>query len=65
VIAPHDPFVIAPGLLDLEPWLIQWHSAIDPVIGDSPANAIRGFLDAECHSLGATREDLERVRMGV
>jgi hypothetical protein len=52
------------GLLDLEPWLFQWHSAIDPLAGDSPANAIRAFLDAECHALGVTRADLEAVRMG-
>jgi hypothetical protein len=53
------------GLLELEPWLVQWHSAVDPLIGDSPANAIRGFVDAEVHALGTTREDLKRVRMGA
>ena len=53
------------GLLELEPWLIQWHSALDPLIGDSPANAIRGFVDAEVHALGVTRDDLKRVRLGA
>jgi hypothetical protein len=52
------------GLLDLEPWLAQWHATLDPEFGDSPANAIRTFLDTECHAQGVTREDLERVRVG-
>ena len=53
------------GLLELEPWLSQWHGAVDPLIGDSPANAIRAFLDAECHAVGITRADLETIRMGA
>jgi hypothetical protein len=51
------------GLQDLHPWLTQWHSAIDPQIGDSPANAIQAFLDSETHAQGITRGDLERVRV--
>jgi hypothetical protein len=52
------------GLADLLPWLQQWHSAIDPVLGDSPARAIKAFLDAECHELGITIADLEVIRLG-
>jgi hypothetical protein len=52
------------GLADLLPWLQQWHSAIDPAIGDSPARAIKAFLEAECHELGLTPADLEVVRLG-
>ena len=52
------------GLVDLTPWLQQWHIAIDPTIGDSPARAIQVFIEAECHALGVTRADLEVVRMG-
>jgi hypothetical protein len=62
---PEKLRLVLAGLLELEPWLVQWHSTMDPGIGDSPANAIRVFLDAECHALGVTREDLERVRMGA
>lgn len=51
------------SLLELQPWLNQWHSAIDPAYGASPAEAIRAFLDAESHALGVTKEDLERERM--
>lgn len=61
---PEKLKLLLAGLADLSPWLRQWHSAIDPAIGDSPANAIRAFLDAECHALGATTADLESVRMG-
>ncbi len=52
------------GLADLLPWLQQWHSAFDPAYGDSPARAIKAFLDAECHGLGITIADLEVIRRG-
>ena len=56
--------LILTGLLELEPWLRQWHAALDPAFGTSPAEAIKGFLDTEAHALGVTREDLEKVRVG-
>lgn len=62
---PEKLKLLLAGLLDLEPWIAEWHSAMDPAIGDSPANAIRVFFDAECHALGVTRADLEKVRMGT
>lgn len=52
------------GLADLLPWLQQWHSAFDPAHGDSPARAIKTFLDAECRGLGITIADLEIIRLG-
>jgi hypothetical protein len=52
------------GLLEQQPRLDQWHAELDPAFGTSPAEAIKGFLDAECQALGVTRKDLERVRMG-
>ncbi len=52
------------GLADLSPWLQQWHGAIDPAIGDSPARAIKAFLEAECHGLGVTLGDIEVLRLG-
>jgi hypothetical protein len=61
---PEKLKLLLAGLLELEPWLAQWHGAVDPNIGDSPANSIRLFLDAECRALGVTRDDLERVRVG-
>jgi hypothetical protein len=52
------------GLLEQQPRLDQWHAELDPAFGTSPAEAIKGFLDAECQALGVTRKDLERVRVG-
>ena len=61
---PEKLKLLLAGLLDLEPWLRQWHSVVDPLLADSPANAIHAFLDAECHALGVTRDDLEVVCTG-
>jgi hypothetical protein len=52
------------GLLDLLPWLRQWHGTLDPSIGDSPANAIRAFLDGECNRMEITANDLDALRVG-
>ena len=61
---PEKLTLLLAALLELQPWLTQWHAELDPAFGVSPAEAIRGFLDSECHALGVTREDLERVRVG-
>ncbi len=51
------------GLLELLPWLKQWHSATsDDYAGDSPANYFAGFLDTECRALGLTHDDLRAWR---
>ena len=60
---PEKLTLLLAALLEQQPWLNQWHSALDPAYGTSPAEAIKGFLDAECQGLGVTREDLEKVRM--
>lgn len=46
------------GLHELEPWVIQWHSDIDPAMGSSPAAAITGMLDSYLSRLALTRADL-------
>jgi hypothetical protein len=61
---PEKLTLLLAALLELQPWLTQWHATLDPAYGTSPAEAIKGFLDSECHALGVTREDLESVRMG-
>jgi hypothetical protein len=45
------------GLVDLEPWLHQWHNDPDPLFGGSPAAFITGFLDQQRAAMGATRQD--------
>jgi hypothetical protein len=46
------------GILELLPWLRQWHSDPDPQYGRSAAQEFEDFLDAECREHGFTREDL-------
>jgi len=61
--APEKLRLLLAGLLELLPWLQQWHSAVDPAYGVSPAESIEALLDAECHELSLTRVDLETTRM--
>jgi hypothetical protein len=61
--SPEKLRLLLAGLLELLPWLHQWHAAVDPAYGASPAEAIEALLDAECHELGLTRVDLETTRM--
>jgi len=44
------------ALLELEPWVIQWHSEADPS-GIVPAAAITGLLENQLARLGKTRAD--------
>lgn len=43
---------LAAGLLELLPWLTQWHAAVDPRYGESPARIYADFLDNESRTLG-------------
>jgi len=46
------------GIVELEPWLHQWHSEVDPAYGTSPAAAISGMLAAQLERQGLTRNDV-------
>ena len=46
------------GLLELTPWLIQWHNEIDPVYGERMGTYYQGFVAEEARALGFTLEDL-------
>ncbi|WP_104090840.1 BREX-2 system adenine-specific DNA-methyltransferase PglX [Cryobacterium sp. N19] len=46
------------GIVELEPWLHQWHSEIDAAYGTSPAAAISGMLAAQLERQGLTRNDV-------
>ena len=50
------------GLVELEPWLVQWHAEAVPGFPTSPAQAIRGLLDQRLAGLGLTRADVTRWR---
>jgi hypothetical protein len=55
--APNDQVIPLIGvLLELEPWLKQWHDAIDPRAGVSPAAAVAGITTSLLGRLGTGRD---------
>ncbi len=50
------------GLLELQPWLEQWHDDFDPMFGGSPAAYFRGERQLEQGKHGLTDDDLRAWR---
>ncbi len=50
------------GLVELEPWLHQWHADYSEAYGGSPAEFYRAFLDDQLHAHGLTRDTVGAVR---
>jgi len=50
------------GMAELQPWVEQWHSAIDPVFGVSPAEFCAEQLRLHSLELRVTRDDLAAWR---
>jgi hypothetical protein len=50
------------GLVELQPWLDQWHADLDPRFGTSPSLAIRGLLEQFMAQLGLTVDDVRAWR---
>ena len=50
------------GLVELEPWLHQWHAQMDPAFGDAPASAITALLEHELRAMGWTRPEADAWR---
>lgn len=46
------------GLVELEPWLGQWYSEIEPQFGASPASVISGVVDQYLARLEKTRDQV-------
>ena len=46
------------GLLELVPWLEQWHNEVDPVYGERMGTYYKGFVSEEARSHGFTLDDL-------
>ncbi|MGW6264642.1 BREX-2 system adenine-specific DNA-methyltransferase PglX [Cellulosimicrobium funkei] len=59
---PTDLVPLLAGLVELEPWLRQWHGDVVPEFGMSPAAAIGGLVDGMLQQLGTTRADLDAWR---
>lgn len=53
------------GLLELVPWLEQWHNEIDPAYGERMSTYYRGFVVEETRALGLTLDDLRGWRPTV
>jgi hypothetical protein len=47
------------GLLELIPWLKQWHNEPDRATGDRMGDSFAAFLEAECQELGITVDSLQ------
>lgn len=50
------------GLVELEPWLDQWHGDLDPTLGLSVADSVHGIVDQVLTTLGKTRADVDAWR---
>ena len=50
------------GLLELLPWVKQWHPEPDPDTGEPFGDFLETFLEGECHALGFTYDDLRAWR---
>ena len=46
------------GLLELQPWLQQWHNEPDATYGERMGDYYRGFVGDECRDLSFTLEAL-------
>ncbi|WTI49550.1 BREX-2 system adenine-specific DNA-methyltransferase PglX [Streptomyces longwoodensis] len=52
------------GLLELQPWLTQWHNEFDPLYGGSPAAFFAGYRATKQGEHGLTDDDLREWRPG-
>ena len=50
------------GLVELEPWLHQWHADIDPEYGTSLADEMTALIDQRLNATGITRDDARAWR---
>jgi hypothetical protein len=49
---------ILAGLLDLKPWLLQWHQELDPETGVRLGEYFVQFAESQCQELGFSPEDV-------
>lgn len=53
------------GLLELVPWLEQWHNEVDPIYGERMGHYYRGFVTEEARAQGFTLDDLKAWKPAV
>jgi hypothetical protein len=61
-ISPGARLPLLAGLVELEPWLHQWHVEASPEFGGSPAVFMTGFIESQLAAIGKTREDCKAWR---
>jgi hypothetical protein len=49
---------ILAGVLDLKPWLIQWHNDLDPETGERLGQYFAQFAESQCQELGFSPEEV-------
>jgi hypothetical protein len=50
------------GVLELLPWIRQWHPDSDPLFGGPPHQYFESWLDGQLAELGITRDTLRAWR---
>lgn len=61
--APDEALVpMVAGLVELEPWLHQWHTDLEPEFGSSAADAVTGQINQLLAQLQKTRDDVNDWR---
>ncbi|CAN7211868.1 BREX-2 system adenine-specific DNA-methyltransferase PglX [Massilia sp. LjRoot122] len=53
------------GLLELLPWLEQWHNEVDPAYGERMGDYYRAFVSDEARALGFTLDDLRAWKPAI
>lgn len=53
------------GLLELVPWLAQWHNEVDPVFGERMGDYYQSFVAEEARAQGFTLDDLRAWQPAV
>ena len=53
------------GLLELVPWLEQWHNELDSVFGERMGSYYKGFVSEEARAHGFTLDDLRSWKPAV
>lgn len=49
---------ILAGLLDLKPWLLQWHNELDPEMGERIGEYFVRYTESQCQELGFSPEEV-------
>lgn len=47
------------GLLELQPWLEQWHNEIDATYAMGMGDFFKGYLEEEIKALGKTAKEIQ------